>query len=124
MALGVTRTNGGPAAGSFYGYQTTFFLVADTNVGTADTGGAGSAIVEGNWSKSLRAIQTVGSIVFVGPRANNGFVVGIDAATANAYLTANNNTDVSAAIVAAVEAATGLSSVTATAKTLTLADFA
>lgn len=121
---GVTRTNGGPAPGSFYGYQTTFFLVEDTNVATADTGGAGSAIVEGNWSKSLRAIQTVGSIVFVGPRADNGFVVGIDAATANPFLSANTNTDVAAAIVAVVQTATGLTSVTAVAKTLTLADFA
>jgi hypothetical protein len=124
MAIGVTRVNGGPVAGGQQGYQTTFYLVAGTNVGTADTGGAPSAITEGNWSKALRTVAAYGSIVFVGPRADNGFVVGIDAATASAYVSANTDTDVAAAIQAAVRTVTGVGGATVTAKTLALADFA
>ena len=119
MPIGQIRTNGGPAAGAFYGYQPTFYLVTGTNVGTADTGGAGSAIVEGNWSKALRAIATVGSIVFVGPRADNGFCVAVDVATA----TDNGEASVATRIDTVVSAATGVST-TVAAKTLTLADFA
>jgi len=124
MAIGAIRTNGGPVAGGQQGYQTTFLLIAGTNVGTADTGGAGTAIVEGTWSKAVRAIAGIGAIVFVGPRANGGFVVGIDEATANAYVSANTDTDVAAAVQAAVRTATGVSGATATVKTLALADFA
>ena len=124
MAIGAIRTNGGPVAGGQQGYQTSFLLIAGTNVGTADTGGAGTAITEGTWSKALRAVAAYGSIVFVGPRANNGFVVGIDEATASAYISANTNTDVAAAIQAAVRTATGVSGATVTAKTLAFADFA
>jgi hypothetical protein len=124
MAIGVTRVNGGPVAGGQQGYQTTFYLVAGTNVGTADTGGSGTAITEGNWSKALRTVAAYGSIVFVGPRADNGFVVGIDEATASAYVSANTDTDVAAAIQAAVRTVTSVGGATVTAKTLALADFA
>ena len=126
MAIGTVRTNGAPAAGAFYGYQPTFYLIANTaaNVGTADTGGAGSAIVEGYFTKAIRAIGSVGSIVYIGTRANAGFVVAIDAATANAYVSANSDTNVAAALVAAIEAATGLADVTAVAKTMTFAEWA
>jgi hypothetical protein len=124
MAIGVSRVHGGPVAGGQQGYQTTFLLVAGTNVGTADSGGAPAAIVEGNWSKAVRAIAGIGAIVFVGPRADGGFVVGIDEATANAYVSANTDTDVAAAVQAAVRTATGVSGATATVKTLALADFA
>jgi hypothetical protein len=124
MSLGVNRVNGGPVAGGQQGYQTTFLLVAGTNVGTADTGGAPTEITEGTWSKALRAVAAYGSIVFVGPRANNGFIVGIDEATASAYVSANTDTDVAAAIQAAVRTATGVSGATLTVKTLAFADFA
>lgn len=119
MPIGQIRTNGGPAAGAFYGYQPTFYLVTGTNVSTADSGGAGSAITEGTWSKALRAIATVGSIVFVGPRSNNGFVVAVDAATASD----NGEADVATRIDTVVTAATGVATTVAV-KTLTLADFA
>ena len=119
MAIGQVRTNGGPAAGAFYGYQPTFLLVTGTNIGTADTGGAGSAIVEGNWSKALRAIATVGSIVFVGPRSDDGFVVAVDAATASD----NGEASVAARVDTVVTAATSVGTTVAV-KTLTLADFA
>ncbi len=120
MSYGIDRKNGTSQAGSFFGYQPLFFKVTNTadNVGTADTGGAGSAIVEGNFTKALRAIQERASIVIIGARTNAGFIVGIDGATANPFLTANDNTDLAAALVSVIEASTGLSDVVVTAVTL------
>lgn len=115
MAYGPARKNGSvlnPAG--FYGLQPVFLLVADTGVGTADTGGGTSAIVEGNYTKSIRAIGGLASIVYLGTRANNQFVVVLDKASANPYDTANDDTDLAAAVVKVVEAATGLSSVVVT----------
>jgi hypothetical protein len=122
MSYGIDRVNGTSQAGSFFGYQPLFFKVtngADT-VGTGDTGGSGSAIVEGNFTKAIRAIQERASIVILGARTDNGFVVAIDGATANPYLTANDNTDLAAALVAVIEAGTGLSDVAVTAVTLSV----
>lgn len=119
MALGQVRTNGNPAAGSFYGYQPAYYLVTGTGVGTADSGGAGSAIVEGTWTKALRAAQTVGTIVTVGPRADNGFVIVLDAATASD----NGEASVAARLKTVIDAATGATS-TVAAKTLALAEWA
>lgn len=124
MSAGIARVNGNAAAGAFYGYQPTFYMIAGTNVGTANSGGGTSAIVEGNFEKALRAVQLRASIVFVGPRSNNGFLIAVDATTASAYNTANTDTDVAAALQALVRTATGVSGATVTAKTLTLADFA
>jgi hypothetical protein len=124
---GISRVHGSAAAGGFYGLQPTILLIANTaaNVGTADTEDANGKITAfGNFGKAITGLQTMASIVFVGPRANGGFCVFVDGATANPYLTANTNTDVAAAAVAAIEAATGLTDVTVTVKTLTFADFA
>lgn len=127
MAIGATRVSGSAEAGSFYGYQPLFFSVTNTatTVGTADTvPGGGAAITEGNFSKAVRGINTVGSIVFLGTRANAGFICAIDSATANAYVSANTNTDVAAALTAAIEAATGLTDVTVDALAMTFAELA
>jgi hypothetical protein len=96
------------------GYQMTFLKIAGTNVGTADTGGGTTAIVEGNFTKAIRAIQQIGSIVYIGTRADNQFVVAVDAATINPYVSANTDTDVAAAVDAVVTAATGVAAVTVT----------
>ena len=122
MSYGIDRKNGTSQAGSFFGYQPLFFKVtnaADT-VGTADTGGAGSAIVEGNFTEALRAIQERASIVVIGARTDNGFIVGVDGATANPFLTDNDDTDLAAALVAVIEAGTGLTDVVVTAVTLSV----
>ena len=119
MAIGQVRTNGGPAAGAFYGYQPTFLKITGTGVGTADTGGAGSAIVEGNWAKALRAIATVGTIVFVGPQGDDGFVVALDGATASD----NGEASVAARVDTVVTAATGVATTVAV-KTLAIGDLA
>ena len=117
---GISRVNGNAAAGSFYGYQPLFFKVTNTadDIGTASTGGGTSAIVEGNFEKAIRAIQRSASVVIVGARGDAGFVVGIDGATANAFVSANTDTDVAAALDAVISAATGKSDVTVAAITL------
>lgn len=120
----VARNYGKVAAGAFYGYQPKFFLVAGTNVGTADsTDGAGVTTL-GNFSKAVVALQAQASTVFVGPRADGGFVVAVDGPTAGAYVSANTDTDVAAKLQAIVRAATGVTGATVTEKTLALADFA
>ena len=124
---GISRVNGGVVAETLHGgLQTVYLLIGGTNVGTADTGGAGTAITEGNWSKSIRAVQTIATTVFIGPRADNGFLVGVDGATAQptgpAYDTDATPT-VAERMAAVVTAATGVTA-TVTVKTLALADFA
>ena len=80
---GISRVNGGPVAGTLHGgYQMTFLKVTGSNIGTADTGGSGTAITEGNWAKSLRLIQTIATLVYIGPRADSGFLVAVDGGTA------------------------------------------
>lgn len=122
---GQPKVNGLTTAGSFYGYTPAFYLVAGTNVGTADVASADgvAAFTEGNFAKAIRAIQTQMSIVFIGPLSDDGFVVAVDAPSANAYATANTDTDVAAAIDALVTTATSVST-TVVVKTLTLANFA
>jgi hypothetical protein len=124
---GISRIHGGVVAETLHGgYQTSYFLVTGTNVGTADTVGAGGAITEGNFQKAIRAIQLNASTVFVGPRGNNGFVVGLDtgsaAPTGPAYDTDASPT-VAERLKAVLDTATGVTT-TVVAKTLALADFA
>lgn len=111
---GISRIHGGPVAEGFYGYQPIFLKVAGTNVGTADSGGGTSAVVDGNWTKSIRAIQRLASVVYLGTRANDQFVVAVDGPTAQAYISSNSDTDVAAAIQALVRTVTGVSGATVT----------
>jgi hypothetical protein len=126
---GIDRIHGGVAAATLHGgYQQTFLLVAGTNVGTADSvNGTTGAITDGNFSKAIRAIQTVATTVFVGPTSANGFCVAVDGATAQptgpAY---DSDASPTAAerIQALIRTATGVSGATVTEKTLVLTDFA
>ena len=125
---GIDRVHGGVVSPVTLhgGYQTTYLLVTGTGVGTADTVGAGGAITDGNFAKAVRAIQNVATTVFVGPRADNGFLVGLDGATAQptgpAYDTDATPT-VAERVAAVVTAATSVTA-TVVVKTLALADFA
>ena len=124
---GISRVNGGVVAATLSGgYQTQYFLVTGTAIGSADTGGGTTAIVEGNFSKSVRAIQTIATTVFIGPTSSGGFVVGLDGATAQptgpAYDTDSTPT-VAERLKAVIDAATGVTSTVAI-KTLVLADLA
>jgi len=93
------------------GYTLAFFKVAGTNVGTADSPAVdnGTPITLGNFAKAIRAIQTIATTVYLGARANNQFVVGIDEPSASRFVSANSDTDLAAAIDAVVSAATGVS---------------
>ena len=124
---GISRVNGGVVAETLTGgYQTQYFLVTGTSVATADSGGSGSAITEGTFTKAIRAIQTVATTVFIGPRADGGFVVGLDGATAQptgpAYDTDSTPT-VAERLKAVIDTATGVTSTVAI-KTFALAEFA
>jgi len=92
------------------GYTLAFFKVAGTNVGTADSPASddGTPITLGNFSKAIRGIQTIATIVYIGARANNQFVVGIDEPSASRFVSANSDTDLAAAIDAVVTAATSV----------------
>jgi len=128
QALGtIQRVHGSPAAGTLHGgYQQVFLLITGTNIGTVDTGGGTTAIVEGNYTKALRALQTVATTVFIGPAGANGFCVALDGATAQptgpAYDTDATPT-VAERVKAVLDAATGVTTTVAV-KTLALADFA
>jgi hypothetical protein len=109
---GIPRVHGGVAEGFLIsGYSQTFLKITGTNVGTADSGGAGSAITEGNFQKAIRAIQTIATTSFIGPRDDDGFVVLVDAPTAQptgpAFDTDADPT-VAERIRIVVEAATGV----------------
>jgi hypothetical protein len=80
---GINRIHGGVTAEFLLsGYQQTFLKITGSNVGTADSGGGTSAITEGNFQKAIRAIQTIATISWIGPRHNDGFLVLVDGATA------------------------------------------
>ena len=109
---GINRVHGGVEEGFLLsGYSQTFLKITGSNVGTADTGGDGTAITEGNFSKAIRAIQTIATTSYIGPRADGGFLVLVDAPTAQptgpAYDTDSTPT-VAERIKAVVDAATGV----------------
>lgn len=122
---GISRVNGGVIApAGFYGYSPSVVKVYASNVGTADTGGSGTAITEGNFTKAIRAIQTIASIVFIGTRGDDGFLVIVDAPTAQptgpAYDTDASPT-LAERIADVVDAATSLSTTVVVGSTNVLA---
>jgi hypothetical protein len=73
MAL-QSRYNGAAAAGAFYGYTPLVIKITDaatTGTLTANTGGSGSAITEGGYEKAVRAIQSLGSVVWLSAQASD-----------------------------------------------------
>jgi hypothetical protein len=79
----ISRVHGQVGAGQFFGYTPLVILVSAAGKFTADTGGAGVAIVEGGYAKALKAVQTVGSVVWLAARAANTFAVIVDQPTFN-----------------------------------------
>lgn len=86
MALSqIDRVHGTASAGAFYGIQPLAVRITDSgNNFTADSGGGTSAIVEGGYTKMVRAIQTLGSVVILGTQANGAFCAVVDGASFNA----------------------------------------
>jgi hypothetical protein len=66
------------------GYALTFLKIAVSGITlAADTvNGTTGAITEGNFTKTVRLIQNIASIIYIGVRANGQFVVAVDGATA------------------------------------------
>jgi hypothetical protein len=81
---GINRIHGGIESEFLMSaYQQTFLKITGTNVGTADSvNGTTGAITDGNFAKSIRAIQTIATTSWIGPRHNDGFLVLVDGATA------------------------------------------
>jgi hypothetical protein len=85
MAL-LSRYNGAAAAGAFYGYTPLVIQIEDkaaTGTLTANTGGAGSAITEGGYEKAIRAVQTLGSVIWVSSQAAKFVTFIVDGSTYN-----------------------------------------
>jgi hypothetical protein len=109
ISTGITRVYGNavtPNPATLHGgYPIKFLKVVDSGSGfTADTTSGGKITAEGGFTVAIRAIQTLATIVYIGARANGQFVVGIDASTANPYVSANTDTDILAAVDAAIVA--------------------
>ena len=92
---GINRIHGGIESEFLMSaYQQTFLKITGTNVGTADSvNGTTGAITDGNFSKSIRAIQTIATTSWIGPRHNDGFLVLVDGATAQPTGPAYNTDD-------------------------------
>jgi hypothetical protein len=110
---GINRIHGGVTAEFLMSaYQQTFIKITGTGIGTADSvNGTTGAITDGNFSKSIRAIQTIATTSWIGPRADNGFVIMVDGATAQptgpAYDTDSSPT-FAERLAAVLDAATGV----------------
>lgn len=110
---GIGRIHGGVVAETLHGgYQQTFLKITGTGIGTADSvDGTTGVITEGNFQKAIRSLQTLATTVYIGPRADNGFIVAVDGATAQptgpAYDTDASPT-VAERVKAVLDAATGV----------------
>jgi len=81
---GFSRVNGQAAAGSFYGYTPLVIKVAATGGFTANSGGGTTAITEGGYDKAVRAIETLGSVIWLGAQTDNTFTAVVDGPSFNA----------------------------------------
>ena len=82
----INRIHGRAASGSFYGYSPLCIRVTDSgNAFTADTvDGTTGVITEGGYSKMVKVMQTLGSIVILGAQANGSFCAVVDGPSFNA----------------------------------------
>lgn len=79
MSAGIARVHGQAAAGAFYGYSPVVVKILNTGTFTADSvDGTTGAITEGGYSKAVKAVQTVGSIVWLGAQNANTFTAIVD----------------------------------------------
>lgn len=80
---GVDRVNGVPSTGAFYGLSPIVLRITNTATFTANSGGGTSEITEGGYTKAVKAVQTVGSIVWLGTQTDNSFAAIVDGPTLN-----------------------------------------
>jgi hypothetical protein len=103
---GITRLNGSAQAGAFYGYQPRWFEVADTGYDTTP------GIVESNYEKAVRAIESIATIVILGYPGTGGFMVAVDGNTFDGYTSGGTPVAAAAALEAVIEAAVPTCTVT------------
>ena len=85
--MALNRVHGQVSAGAFYGYSPLVVRITDTSNGfTADTVNATTgAITDGGYSKAVRAIQSLGSIIILGARSSEAaFCAIVDGPSFNA----------------------------------------
>jgi len=106
----LNRVHGQVAAGAFFGYTPLVIKIADSgNSFTADTVN-GNAITDGGYSKAVKGIQAVASIVWLGARTDaTAICVIVDQPTANQGdgVAGSGVTTGFGALKAAIVAATG-----------------
>lgn len=82
----LNRVHGQVAAGAFYGYTPLVIKIADSGSRfTADSvNGTTGAITEGGYALAVKAIQSLGSIVWLGAQLDASITVIVDQPTFNA----------------------------------------
>jgi hypothetical protein len=83
MAI-VSRFNGAAAAGAFYGYTPLVIKLACTAGFTANSTAADGAITDGGFEKVVRAVQQLGSVVWLSAQNDDSLTVIVDGPTFNA----------------------------------------
>jgi hypothetical protein len=83
MAI-TSRFNGAAAAGAFYGYSPLVIKLACTAGFTANSTAADGAITDGGFEKVVRAVQQLGSIVWLSAQNDDSLTVIVDGPTFNA----------------------------------------
>ena len=84
MSAGIDRVHGRAAPGAFYGYTPLVVKIAASGKFTADTVNATTgAITDGGYAKTVKALQTVGSIVWLGAQTANTFAAIVDYPSVN-----------------------------------------
>jgi len=75
----INRVHGQVSAGAFYGYSPLVIKIADSGSSfTADTVNATTGVItEGGYSKAVKGIQAVASIVFLGARTDSAAICAI-----------------------------------------------
>ena len=86
MATRALKVHGQVAAGSFFsGYQPLVIQINETGKFTADSvSGTTGAITEGNYSKAVKAVQALGSVLWLSSQTANDICFMVDEPTFNA----------------------------------------
>jgi len=82
----ISRVNGTATTGAFYGMKPALVVVNYSNVFTADSVAGDLTITEGGYSKAVKAIEQVASVIWLGDRDSGSdyFSAIVDYSTFNA----------------------------------------
>jgi hypothetical protein len=81
----LSRYNGAAAAGAFYGYQPLIIQIEDkATTGTLTANSVSNGVItEGGYEKAIRAVETLGSVVWQSAQAAKFVTFVVDGATYN-----------------------------------------